>query len=254
MDKVLSQITLWHLNLIGFCSFTQLYDRRTRSLKYEAEKKAWRSINPHYMSDEESDGEDAFIVHSPFWRSQRKFKQMCSWLISYRDSNTIVTLLHAFIFQNFRTWCKSWTPDSSGTTMVPDRASVPSHARVVITAWNHHSRQSRNGLSPQKPWPQWLKQWPWHSQSRDLRKKTLLNCKVLTFQSNNNVQFCLSHNSYTHYPSLFYCNSPRISICINIIVESKSSRLHFGHFLRRLYIVRVYVPVPNQNTEAGAHL
>ena len=61
-----------------FCDFTpflyfiQLYDRREKYLKYEAEKQAWGSIDPHYMSEEESDN-DVFIVHSPSWRSTRKF-------------------------------------------------------------------------------------------------------------------------------------------------------------------------------------
>ena len=61
------------------------YDRREKFLKYEAEKQAWRSIDPHYMSEEESD-EENLIVHSPSWRSTRKFNlQSIATLLCIRN-------------------------------------------------------------------------------------------------------------------------------------------------------------------------
>ena len=96
------------------------------SLQYEAERQAWQSLNPHYMSEEESDGE-TLIVHSPSWRSTRKLKHV--QLINFLTIQThaVVLLLHVFIFQIFRTWCRNWMPGKSGTTVVADRGFRRNH-------------------------------------------------------------------------------------------------------------------------------
>ena len=100
-----------------FLYYAQLYDRREKFLKYEAEKQAWRSIDPHYMS-EESD-EENLIVHSPSWRSTRKF-----------NLQSIATLLcicnHLFhsCFAELSILIKNWTTGWKSITVVLSRAST----------------------------------------------------------------------------------------------------------------------------------
>ena len=98
--------------------YAQLYDRREKFLKYEAEKQAWRSIDPHYMSEEESD-EENLIVHSPSWRSTRKFNlQSIATLLCIRNH-----LFHS-CFAELSILIKNWTTGWKSITVVLSRAST----------------------------------------------------------------------------------------------------------------------------------
>jgi hypothetical protein len=49
----------------------QLFERRSKQLRGDNERKLWGQISPHYMTDEETDDDDGgFVTHKLTWRSK----------------------------------------------------------------------------------------------------------------------------------------------------------------------------------------
>ena len=54
----------------SYCTFMQLFERRSKLIQGQNERSLWKHITPAYMSDEETDTENGgFTLYKPKWRS-----------------------------------------------------------------------------------------------------------------------------------------------------------------------------------------